>query len=669
MRGPTNHHNPMSHPDSVSCASDPPGIGLDPPELLLVRRGRRSMAVREAWLDALAWRVRECYSLDHALDLLKQHTPSVVLVDQMPSNQWSSDLLGWLESVCALLPVIMVHDDMDPDQEACLRGIGVFQMVGRQDLTAQHLSRLLEDALAWGLKTGRWRQPTPWSLMVMEWDMAGRLTGLSGPLAHALGWPCQALIGADLGKVVAPASLTLRDRWMRSGTQRLQMLRQDGSTWPAAVVRQAVLGADGEPVRILGEFRSLGTRRGLDGWGQKRVMLVAQKLKAERASLAKSRFMAAMSHDLRQPMHAMGLFIEELRRTLPQSPQLSVIDSLSMSLDSMSSLLDSVLTLSRLEADQWVPDRVPFSIEPMLIRLRTAHRVAAREKGLRLEVASCSAQVLSDPTLLERTLGNLMANAVQYTVRGGVLLTCRLRGDRLRVQVWDTGVGIPPEEQEAVFQAFHRVEHEQAPHDGVGLGLSIVRSCAAVLGLQLGLRSVVGRGSCFRVDIPLAQADAVSGPPAPLALMSLTPLSPKAPPVPIVEEPCTWLPQGSLALTVLILDPDGSGGQALRPLLEGWGCRVVQARTLRAARLSIGPGEQRPHLLIGVLSGEDDLPVWSSLQAIRLSGPSVLPAIVITTDSSLHAARQARLQRVTLMNRPVPPARLHGLMASLGRRL
>jgi signal transduction histidine kinase len=217
----------------------------------------------------------------------------------------------------------------------------------------------------------------------------------------------------------------------------------------------------------------------------------------------------AIAHDLRQPMQAIGLFTAELQRRLGGSGSERLLDHVSTSLASMESMLDSAVAMARLESPLTAPARVAFAIEDVLVRLRVNHSAQARAKRLRFGVASHEARVTSDPALLERLLSNLVANAVQYTAQGGVLVTCRLRASGLRVQVWDTGAGIAPEHQDAVFEAFYRVEAQAGQHAGVGLGLSIVRRCAALLGIRVALRSTVGRGTCFTVDIPVVGGPAV----------------------------------------------------------------------------------------------------------------------------------------------------------------
>lgn len=526
----------------ASPPADPKSLrrAVEPQELLLVRCSLEGAGSVETWLKAVTWPVRQCFSLDHALELILQRPPSAVLVETLRTEHPQNDLLGWLEGVCSILPVILVTPDTDPVSRTQLRRLGVFALMTPQEL--------------------------------------GRET-LAGRLDEALGWS-------------APA--------------------QSGQT-------------------------------------PERMKLVVQKLQAERASRAASRLLAAIVHDLRQPMHALSLFAEELRRLCPDPTALSVVSHMNASLHSMSVLLDSAQVLARLDTDQLVPGPMAFPIDPMLARLRSTHQGAALAKGLRLVVAGSQAHVVSDPGLLERILNNLVANAVEYTVTGGVLVACRRRGERLLIQVWDTGVGIAPEEQAAVFREFYQVAGERHPSSGSGLGLSIVRRCADALGLKIGLRSEPGRGSCFSFELPCA-----------------TSADPDADHLLLRQDELDQAPERPLDLTLMLIGADNAGRVLLTPLLERWGCRVLQVSTLRDSQVVASRLAGGLHALIGVLSPGTEALIWSAIRSLRSARNARLPAILITADTSLHATRLARRHGVTLIGRPLQPARLHGLLGWLG---
>lgn len=638
------HH---SAPPLESVPTD--GTEPVPAELLLVCHTRQQVQALERLLSPQKWRLQAAYSLDQALDLMKERTPWVVLIERNHPPGRAGGLRDWLEGVAAILPVILVVQEEDSDQDACLVGIGVFCTVRSSGLDGPMLLRLLDAAIEWADRTGRRRpssQPAP---LLMSWQPDGQVLEVSPDLARSLGWSATELSKLSLDDLIAPASMELRSRWAEPGSQRLQLVRRNGTRWPVSVVRQPMVGPSGQIERVIGVFTDLARHSRLDHWAQRRAQLVAQKLKAERSNQSKSRFMAAISHDLRQPMHALGLFVEELRRPADPVAAAGILEHMAQSLASMESLLDSVLALSRLESGQMTPNLQTFDLEPILSRLRLNHRGTARRKGLRFGVASTQAVVTSDPILLERMLSNLVVNALQYTLQGGVLLTCRRRGAWLLLQVWDTGIGIPPEQQDAVFREFYRVECDNDSRKGVGLGLAIVRSCASMLGLRIGLRSTVGRGSCFTVEVPLAHE--IHGP-APASV-----LVPAAPVVAGEVQPV--FRQTALRRRVLV-QADAEGGAWLRPLLDSWSCEVVLPECSRTPAKALADADAA----ILMAWPEPTHRIWECMESLRSLTRPDLPIILITTDTSLLTAREARLQRVVVLNPPVSPARLHGLLAT-----
>lgn len=229
-----------------------------------------------------------------------------------------------------------------------------------------------------------------------------------------------------------------------------------------------------------------------------------KKQEAERQSIEKSRFLAAVSHDLRQPLFALGLATESLHAREPAHDPMVL--QMKSALGSANGLLDSIMTMARLETGSLRANMSDFSIQPLLDRVDLTFEPQAMTKGLRWVVTPSIACVHSDSVLLERMVSNLVSNAVRFTHSGGVVVSCRLSGPCLLLQVWDTGAGIEPAHHETIFNEYFRGEPETESDNGVGLGLFIVKNCAAMLGVGLSLRSVPGRGSCFSLRIPLARA-------------------------------------------------------------------------------------------------------------------------------------------------------------------
>ncbi|MFD2233318.1 ATP-binding protein [Phaeospirillum tilakii] len=231
--------------------------------------------------------------------------------------------------------------------------------------------------------------------------------------------------------------------------------------------------------------------------------------RAEEARLAnesKTRFLAAASHDLRQPLQAAGMFAEVLAARVEDSPLADVVTKLRRSIEATNSLLGTLLDVSALEAGKITPNISPFRLMPLLAALVDQIEPEATARGLSIGAVPTDCAVVSDPVLLERILRNLLINAVRYTETGGVRIGCRYRGDRVAIQVWDTGIGIAPDQVARIFDDFTRIEQPGRPRDqrGLGLGLGVVRRMAALLDHRLEVHSVPGRGSCFGVLVPRA---------------------------------------------------------------------------------------------------------------------------------------------------------------------
>ena len=230
---------------------------------------------------------------------------------------------------------------------------------------------------------------------------------------------------------------------------------------------------------------------------------------AEQANLAKSRFLAAASHDLRQPVHALGMFVGALRGCKMDEEARRLLGHVETSVTAMDSLFSSLLDISRLDAGVVQVRPQVFRIGPVIERVCRDYEVEAQEKGLRLVALHCAVIVRTDPILIERILRNLVSNAVRYTDRGRVIVGCR-RGARLSIEIWDSGYGIPHDQQDRIFEEFYQLDNpERDRAKGLGLGLTIVRRLADLLECPLSLRSNPGQGSVFKILVPYAGAAAV----------------------------------------------------------------------------------------------------------------------------------------------------------------
>jgi len=362
------------------------------------------------------------------------------------------------------------------------------------------------------------------------------------------------------------------------------------------------------------------------------------------ANRAKSRFLAAASHDLRQPMHALGLFVTQLNHRITDPDTLHLTGRIEAAVTALQGLLDALLDVSRLDAGVVNANLSDFPVSSLLERIETAFAPDATNRGLHFRVKRCPLGVRSDPLLLERILINLVANALRYTERGGILVGCRRRGDHVRLEVWDTGIGIAPEHQQAIFQEFYQVGNPERDRTrGLGLGLSISARLARLLGGRIDVRSVSGRGSVFSVEVPRAKETRAS------------------PPVDLtsgVEE----ILKGS---SVLIVDDDALVREALAGLMNHWGCNVMIAADGEQALAAVS---QSGRPLDAVLcdyrlpGGETGSDVIRRLR--ERNGPD-LPAALITGDTAPERMREARASGIPILHKPVQPARLRALLEHL----
>ncbi len=373
-----------------------------------------------------------------------------------------------------------------------------------------------------------------------------------------------------------------------------------------------------------------------------------KKEEAEQATLSKSQFLSAASHDLRQPTHALGMFVARLAQ-LPHSDEAqALIVNLDASVLAMQDLLDALLDISRLEANAVRVDASPFPIADLLNQLNTTLAPEAFAKGLGLRVRSSPLWVLSDSSLLHRILLNLMSNALRYTNRGGVLVVCRPTrgGQALRIEVWDTGIGIAPQHQQDIFKEFYQVGNvERDRSQGLGLGLNIVQRTAKLLDHPLGVCSRPGQGTRFSIEVPVTAALARSDVAAPLE--------------DALEDRLT-------GLKVLVIEDDALVSLALVSLLESWGCVVTVVEGLTQAEPLITQGFALRVLISDyrLRAGQNGL---DAILRLREISPRHLPACLLSGDTNPELMQSTRLVGLTLLHKPVRPAKLRNLLRHLAQ--
>ena len=347
----------------------------------------------------------------------------------------------------------------------------------------------------------------------------------------------------------------------------------------------------------------------------------AAKREAEQANLGKSRFLAAASHDLRQPLQTISLLHEILAKKINDVDTLRLVGRLDETVSAMSSMLDTLLDINQLEAGIVRREMIDFPINRVLEQLRTQFTFHAAAHHLGWRVVPSSLSVRSDPRLLEQMIRNLLSNAVKYTSEGKILLGCRRRGDMLRVEVWDTGIGIPEEQLREIFEEFRQLDNPARERSkGLGLGLAIVERLAGLLGHTVDVRSRPGKGSVFAVEVPLGQS------------------APHWRPHQFSHEATK---PGHQSGAILVVEDDPSVREMLALVLDGEGYRTTTVEDgPRALELAVR-GAVRPDLVVADYNLPNGLNGQQAVAGLREAFNHDGPAIILTGDiSDRHTLRE-----------------------------
>ncbi len=373
--------------------------------------------------------------------------------------------------------------------------------------------------------------------------------------------------------------------------------------------------------------------------------LARAKAAAEEANLDKTRFLAAASHDLLQPLNAARLYVASLlerrARAVRQAPvEGELVRKVDASLASVEELLGALLDISKLDAGALTPERRSFRLDELFAALGVEFAPVAERRGLRLRIVPCTLTVESDWRLLRRVLQNLLANAIRYTHRGTVLMGARRAGDHVRIQVVDTGTGIPKEQQALAFKEFQRFAVGPDAEHGLGLGLSIVQRISRILDHPVGLRSEPGRGTAFTVQVPLSRSP----------VTAVTP--------PVAVQP-TLTPERA---AVLCIDNQTTILDGMRALLVNWSCSVRTATGLADMQGLLERDPRPPDLIIADYHLDDGADGIACIEAVRRRFGADLPAILITADRSEELKARAQASGLPVLNKPIKPAALRALM-------
>jgi len=405
--------------------------------------------------------------------------------------------------------------------------------------------------------------------------------------------------------------------------------RKDGSEFPVEISLS--------PVKTeKASFISSVIRDVTDRKRMEQEIIAAQEA-AERANKANSAFLAAASHDLRQPVQALSLLNGALRRTVKDERALEMIKSQDHSLTAMTNLLNSLLDISRLDAGAVTPEFEDFPMQRLIDRLSAEFSRQAQHKGLMFKASSCGAIVRSDPNLLSEIINNLVGNAIRYTERGQVMMRCVKDNGHCCLEIEDTGIGINKDDLEEIFQEFHQIQRARGSKEGFGLGLAIVRRLGDLLRHDISVESNLGKGSIFRVSIPIA-----SGATSNLDQGDAD-----------MDEAA-----GTGSGLIILIEDDLAIANAWGHLLEAEGYRVATAASANEARTLVNHIEDVPALIISDFHLLDGSTGVEAVTDIREHYGLNIPAFIVTGDTSKIVKEAQPVDNSTLMNKPVNTGRL-----------
>lgn len=559
-----------------------------------------------------------------------------------------------------LLPVTDIADPAtpaDPRTRAVTRGVrrdgGTLDLevifgtgggdAGSSSSAAQRIAivrdlgdrRNLESGLARGEERQRTILQNLPGCAVIPLDAEGRITGWNVGAERVYGWTAAEAIGqpstvlypanAEIEPSRALAQVRASGRFEAEGWRN----RKDGTPfWVHAVIEPLQDGGFLSITRDLSEPRRI------------QEALTAARDQASRAGQAQSRFLAAASHDLRQPVQALLLFASVLETKIASGPASSLLRDMKGSLEALNVLLDALLDVARLDAGTVIPREINFSFSTVAEQLVKEYTPQAEDKGLELRVVPSSAVIRTDPTLLQRILQNFLSNSIRFTSQGRVLIGCRRHGRKLRIEVWDSGIGIPAHVRGDIFTEFFQVGNpERDRTKGLGLGLAIVQRLSRLLRTTISLRSKEGFGSMFAVEVPLVGFNKTTN------IVYLR-----------REPPRAALPDQGL---VFVIDDEPTVLKGLRLVLEDWGYSVIAARTELEAMRLLNERPQPPDLIIadyrlrGICNGAQ------VVAQVRDMFHRRIPGILITGDTASERIREANDHGLGLLHKPIQPAELH----------
>jgi len=377
------------------------------------------------------------------------------------------------------------------------------------------------------------------------------------------------------------------------------------------------------------------------------AQLTEQKEKAEQANISKTKFLASASHDMRQPIHAMSLFLGVLEERVEKEDQKNILKKIQKSSNALGSLLDSLLDISKLDAGviKVIPES--FSLNYLFDSLNNEFQEVAKEKNLKIKFVSTKLWINSDYRILERITRNLISNAIRYTEAGRILVGCRRYKGKILVAIYDTGIGIPKDKMQDIFREFYQLHNpERDRSKGLGLGLAIVERMAKLLDMSLYMKSIQGKGSVFGFVLPAIQAS-ISG-------------ATKA-----VARPEALYFDGKM---VLVVDDEEEICDSLTELLRNWNCDVITSASGKEALLALQENNKRPDIMLvdyRLRNNETGTAVIDKINSLYATQNAIrtIPAIIITGDTAPDRIKEAEQSGYQILHKPVSPDTLRLVLA------
>jgi two-component system CheB/CheR fusion protein len=451
------------------------------------------------------------------------------------------------------------------------------------------------------------------------------------------------LIPSDVGRKLEdfrglasdPGLLADAARVLGSGTAAEYEISTEAGTWYLRRI-QAYRTYDGVIAGVVMTFNDITERKAAA------AALETARLDSEHANLTRSRFLAAASHDLRQPLQTMALINGMLAKTVTESASLKLVGRLDHTMQSITTMLDAMLDINQIEAGVVRADVTTVSVNDLLTRLREKFQDQAAAQGTRLRAVPCSLSIATDAALLEQMLSNLLGNALKYTKAGRVLVGARRAGAMLRIEVWDSGIGIAADQLKNIFEEYHQVDNAARERSlGLGLGLSIVQRLGHLLGHKIAVRSKPGQGSGFSIEVP------------------------RAPPAPAVNGAAPAAPQPAARAThtaLLVIEDDPDIGQLLNNFLTEEGFTVAVAIDGAAAKALVASGASTPDLILADFNLPGPQTGLAVARDLRITLRQAIPVIIMTGDISTATLRLIADENCMQMNKPM---KLTALMATI----